>query len=152
MTDVPPAPGSVTELVERDHRVIRGLLERFDVTATDGWGQVYRDLVQYVLRHDAAEEATLFPAVRGSMPRGDGVLDALSGEHESLAARFASMGEMDPTTPEFRSALGLLRDSLDAHLAREDQLVLPMLRALGRESERELVARFEVARAEAAPR
>jgi hypothetical protein len=152
MTDIPPEPGTVLELLVRDHLVIRGLLDRFDITATDEWGGVFRDLSDYLVRHEIAEQEVVYPALSAAFPGSRSAFQACTGEEDATVERLAAMELLSPLTREFRSALGHLRDALDAHIAHEDQLILPMIRSLGLHEDGVLADRYEVARTLAAGR
>jgi hemerythrin-like domain-containing protein len=152
VSDIPPEEGTIIELLARDHVVIRGLIGRFDRAPTDEWGAVFRDLEDYLVRHERAEEQVVYPRLRSTFPKGDPVIDGCLEEQRQADELLAVMERMSPMAPEFRDAIGKLRDALDAHIAREDQVILPMIRSLGAHEDRELASRYEVARAEAAAR
>jgi hemerythrin-like domain-containing protein len=150
MSDVPPEPGTIIEALMRDHDAIKGLLARFDHEPKDEWGLVFRQLADYLRRHEAAEEAVVYPALRSALPKGDPLLDDCVEEQHALDLRLAAMAQMSPMDPDFRDALGHLRDAVGRHLTREDQVVIPMVRSLGLLEDEALATRYEAARAERA--
>lgn len=152
MTDVPPEPGSIIDLIERDHRVIRDLLGRFDVTPSDEWAVLFRDLADYLVRHEVAEEEVVFPRVRRALPSVGSTLDDCEAEERRLEAQLVRMSGMSTLEPEFRDELARLTDDLDAHMARESLVVVPMIRSLGANEDRKLASAYEVARAVAPSR
>jgi hypothetical protein len=149
VSDVFPEPGTVIELIERDHLVLQGMLGRFDVTATHEWGTIFEELVGYALRHEIAEQAVVYPALRENGGTVDKVLDGAIADEAALESRFARMARLDPMGPDFREALGHLRDEIDAHTAREESKILPMLRAQEERDLLELARSYEVARSTA---
>lgn len=152
MTDIPAEEGSIIELVERDHAIVRSLLARFDTTATDEWPVAFRRLVEYLVRHEVAEQEVVYPRIRAALPELAKTIEESLEDEEALERHLVTMARLPVLSPEFRDAVGTLRDELDAHIAREDLVILPMLRSLGRVEDRELVRRYELARITAPPR
>lgn len=146
MTDVPPEKGTIMELLERDHRVLRAMLGRFDTTATDEWTGVFRDLVDHLVRHEVAEQEVVFPRLRRVLPDLAKTLEECVADEERLERHLVSMARLPVLSPEFRDALAKLRDELDAHLAREDLVVLPKLRTIGHLDDEDFARSYEVAR------
>ncbi len=152
MTDIPPEPGSIVELLERDHLVVRGMLGSFDTTATHEWGEVFRQLVEYLVRHEIAEEEVVFPTLREALPDAAATVDECEAEQHDSERLLIEMERTSVTDPSFREMVGRLRDALDAHLAREDLVLVPMLRSLGSYEDAGIASRYEVARTAAPAR
>ncbi|MHB1987210.1 MAG: hemerythrin domain-containing protein [Acidimicrobiales bacterium] len=146
MSDVMPEPGTIIALVERDHVVIRGLLGRFDVSSTEEWGAVFRDLVEYLARHEVAEQEVVYALLADGVPRSRSAVDDCVAEQHETELRLLEMGAMAPTAPQFREALGHLRDELEAHIAHEEQVIIPLMRSARAHEDPELAQRYEVAR------
>lgn len=152
MSDVLPEPGTIIELIERDHKVIRDLLRRFQTTPSDEWAGVFRDFAEYLVRHEVAEEEVVFPCVRRALPSVASTLEDCEAEEHRLEAQLIRMSAMSTITPDFREELGRLTDDLDAHFARENLVVVPMIRSLGAHEDADLGRAYEVARAVAPSR
>ena len=146
MTDVPPEPGSIIDHLERDHLVIRGLLERFEAAATHEWGELFRDLVDFLVRHETAEEEVVFPALEKRAPGSESVVGDCVAEQQKTRLRLVEMERMSPMAPEFRDALGHLRDDLGNHIAHEELVIIPMIRSINSQDDAALASRYEVAR------
>lgn len=146
MSDYRGEPGTVVDLIQRDHRLIKGLLDRFDTAPLHEWGKLFQEFVDYSLRHEIAEAEVVLPAVRTTVPGSEGIVEECLAEQEAMEASLSAMEGLDPTTPEFREELGKVRDDQSRHATHEEQVILPMLRGqeiadLGR-----LGSRYEVAR------
>ena len=152
MTDVPPEPGTVIEFIERDHKIIRGILGRFDMTEEEEWGGLFRELRDYLVRHEIAEEQVVFPRVRTELPSSSGTLDECIAEQHAAEQELIRLSRVPPVGQDFREAIGRLKDDLDAHIARENLVVIPMIRSLGSYEDPEFAQAYEVARAVAPSR
>lgn len=146
MSDVTPEPGSIIELIERDHEVIGGMLDRFAVSGTDEWGRLFMELVEYMVRHEVAEEEVVYKRLRAAMPGSEKVVAECTAEEERAERHLAAMERLSPRAPEFKDALGHLRDEIRAHIAHEEQVVVPLIRSLRAHDDPELARRYEVAR------
>lgn len=152
MSDVPPEPGTIVELLERDHQVLKGLVGRFAVSATHEWGEVFRDLVDYLVRHEVAEEEIVYPALRAAVDGSDEIVEACVKEEQKAELRLIRMEQMSVHSPEFRDEVGDFRNDLLAHIAHEEQVIIPLLRAGNLHEDSVLRDRYEIARTEAPTR
>ncbi len=146
MSDIPPEPGTIIEYLERDHRVVMQAIERFQLSGTDRWAELFHQLVDYLVRHEVAEEEVVFARLREVLASAGEVIDDCSAEQQKLALRLMEMERIPPRTPEFRQLLGHLRVDVFAHIAREEQVVIPFIRSARLHSDPELVRRYELAR------
>ncbi len=128
MSDYRGEPGTIVELIQRDHRLIKGLLNRFDTSPLDEWGKLFQEFVDYGLRHEIAEAEVVFPAVRTTVAGSESIVDDCLAEQRAMEARLAAMEDLDPTSPEFRDQLAVIRDDQSRHATHEEQVILPMLR------------------------
>lgn len=152
MTDIPPEPGTIIEYIERDHLVLRAMVGHFDRTATNEWGPIFLDLVDYLVRHEFAEQEVVFPRVRRALPNVGPTLDDGIAEEHRIEQQLIELSRLEPTSQEFRGVFGRLRDDLDAHLARENLVILPMIRSLGTYEDPDFASSYEVARMSAPSR
>ncbi|MFB8200980.1 nitroreductase/quinone reductase family protein [Kitasatospora purpeofusca] len=82
--------------------------------------------------HHTGEDRGVFPALARSRPELRGVLEQLAEEHRTVARLkdelVALVSGLDSAEPEaFRAALARTADELEAHLAHEEQELLPAL-------------------------
>ncbi len=146
MSDIPPEPGTIIEYLERDHSVIKQLMDRFQLSGTDKWGEVFRQLIEYLVRHEVAEEEVVFAHLLELLPGAAEVVEDTRAEQQRLALRLFEMERLSPHDPEFRDLLGHLRDEVLMHVAREEQVIIPFIRNSGAHDDAELVRRYELAR------
>lgn len=146
MSDVAPESGTIIDYLDRDHRVLKGLVDRFQVSGIDEWGEVFRQLVDYLVRHEVAEEEVVFPALRRALPSSGEVLDDCTVEQQRSFERLIAMEQISPKDPEFRDLVGHLRDDLLMHIAHEEQVLIPLLRNTRLHDDPEIVRSYEVAR------
>jgi hemerythrin superfamily protein len=128
MSDYMGEPGTIVELIQRDHRLIEGLLNRFDTSPLDEWGKLFQEFVDYGLRHEIAEAEVVFPALRTTVAGSENVVEDCLAEQRAMEARLAAMEDLDPTSLEFRDQLAVIRDDQSRHSTHEEQVILPMLR------------------------
>ena len=131
----------IIEVLERDHRRISDLAERLDsVTDDDEVRDLYRQIVDGLLAHEAIEHAVLFPAFR-SMSADDEVvpLDARLGEHEELNSLLAEMRDLDAHDFAFVKRGSALLLEIESHFESEEESVFaPMRERLPKETLLEL--------------
>lgn len=121
--------GHHTELATALDRHVRALLD----AATTGSAQHAQAaratlaawLQDELLPHAFAEEATLYP-VAAAQPGGDLLVTGMLGEHRAIASLVAELG--DAGTPVTAAAAArALQAVFTIHLAKENELVVPML-------------------------
>lgn len=150
MTDVPPEPGTIIEFIERDHNVIRGLVGQFDRTDAKDWGTLYRELADYLTRHEVAEQEVVYPVLLEAVDGGEPIVEACRTAERHIELLLAAMGTLSPLDPDFRDQIGNLRDLLDDHIAHEELIVIPSIRSVRAHDDPDFAKRYEVAR-EGAP-
>jgi hemerythrin superfamily protein len=119
------------ELLERDHRRIDDLAERLDSTAdTDEIRDLYRQIVDGLLAHEAIENEVLFPAFRAMLDdRGERALESRLGEHDELNELLEEMRDLDMSGFAFIKRGSALLLELEGHFAREEETVFAPMRA-----------------------
>jgi hypothetical protein len=146
MSDYRGEPGTIIDLIQRDHRLIKGLLDRFDTSPLDEWAKLFQEFVDYSIRHEVAEAEVVLPTVRATVPGSEGVVDECLAEQAAMEARLSAMEELDPTAPEFRDELSTVRDDQSRHATHEEQVILPMLRGQNIADLSELARSYDAAR------
>jgi hemerythrin-like domain-containing protein len=146
MSDYRGEPGTIIDLIQRDHRLIKKMLDRFDTAPLHDWGKLFQEFVDYALRHEIAEAEVVFPALRTTVPGAGEVVDDCVAEQGLMEARLSAMEDLDPTTPEFREQLSTIRDDQSRHATHEEQVVLPMLRGQEIADLGELARSYDAAR------
>jgi hemerythrin superfamily protein len=127
MTD----PIDVLELLERDHRLINGLVEELD--AADDANEIrhlYLRIVEELSTHEAAEQEVLFPAFHAAfVADGDDTLSNRIGEHEELNSMLAEMRSLAPDGFAFLKRGSALLLELKNHFLVEEETVFTRMRS-----------------------
>lgn len=126
------AESSNTDLVDviiDDHRAVEQIFS--ELQEGSGSPQHRRALVDHVIaelvRHLAAEEQCMYPAVRRRLLGGDEIADNEIAEHAEVEELMASLDGLDPADPDFESLLTALMHSVRHHVAGEESDLLPNL-------------------------
>ena len=146
MSDLLPEPGTILELIERDHRLVSRMLTTFDTTARHDWGAAFSDVARYFVRHELAEQAVVYPLLSEARATSRSLYADCQAEESSCLSQLVEMEPLSPLSEEFASAIVSWRESVDAHLAHENMVVMPRLRDLYDRDLRQCASRYELAR------
>ena len=128
----PPSTADIVSVLTLQHERARALLadlhESVAVVAelTGDMVGPFRDLVQLLVAHEAAEELVVWPALRTALEEGRLAGDCMAEEHE-VKHLLAKLEKMAPGFFEFPHALAEFEAKLLAHAEHEEQSVLPIL-------------------------
>lgn len=135
----------IIDLLETDHRRISDLAERLDsVTDDDEIRDLYRQIVDGLLAHEAIEHEVLFPAFRAMLdadaaPADTATLDERLGEHDELNGLLAEMRDLDSHDFAFVKRGSALLLDIEGHFDMEEESVFaPMRERLSKEERVEL--------------
>ena len=130
-----PTDDDIIEILERDHRRISDLAERLDsVTDDDEIRDLYRQIVEGLLAHEAIENEVLFPAyremLRADAPDADepAPLEERLGEHDELNSLLAEMHDFDPHDFAFVKRGSALLLEVERHFELEETSVFSQMR------------------------
>lgn len=127
MTD----PIDVIDLLERDHRLIDGLVEQLD--AADDSAEIrhlYLRIVEELSSHEAVEHDVVFPAFHAAfIADGDDTLAHRMGEHEELNEMLAEMSDLAPDCMAFIKRGSALLLELKGHFLIEEETVFSRMRS-----------------------
>jgi hypothetical protein len=116
----------VVSLITQDHAAIEQRLSEF-VTASPGThGELFVRLRDQLVRHEYAEQAVVYPELRGLAGGGE-VADARMAEESMAEKELAELEKLKPGTSEFLSGLVALRSLVLIHAQNEEIQVLPLL-------------------------
>lgn len=122
----------IIELLETDHRRISDLAERLDsVTDDEEVRQLYRQIVDGLLAHEAIEHEVLFPAFRAMLDDDAATPDTLDerlGEHDELNGLLAEMRELDAHDFAFVKRGSALLLDIEGHFDVEEESVFAPMR------------------------
>ncbi len=117
------------ELLERDHRRIDDLAERLDATTDDQEiRDLFRQIVDGLVAHEAIENQVLFPAFRAMVATTDHTVDARSDEHDELNDLLDEMLHLDSSGHAFIKRGSALLLELEGHFEREEESVFAPMR------------------------
>lgn len=122
------AEQDIVDRLTDDHNEIRSLFGELDTTPTEQRGDLFRHIVSELARHEAAEEAVVHSATRDDVPGGEQIANAVLEEEDQAERLMAEMEEIDPTSQEFLTRFGHLRDDVLAHAEHEEAEEFPRLR------------------------
>lgn len=140
MTDVVIAPSEAdaqaADAVQQHHAqmsgVLTGLVEGLigAVARPDAAEDARRRLSAWcegeLMPHALAEEATLYPAARSTV-EGRLLVEGMLAEHETIGALVRSLGAGSGDVVRAATTAAALRAVFESHLAKENDLVLPLL-------------------------
>jgi hemerythrin superfamily protein len=118
----------IVALLEQDHAAVQERLLELENADPSNRALLFRELTMELSRHEVAEETVVYPAIRDE-PGGDVIADARRGEESGVEKLMAHIERLDPTSEEFRRALGLLRSAVIDHAVQEETQVFPLLLA-----------------------
>ena len=120
----------VIDLLQRDHRMIEGLIEELE--RTDEPAEVRRvffRIVEELAAHEAAEQEVVFPAFRAKIEAaGDSTIVHRMGEHEELNELLAEMRCLAPNCFGFTKRGSALMLDIKAHFLNEEETVFARMR------------------------
>ena len=144
MLDLPPDP--ITQL-EKDHRTVETLYNRFKSSSGDEKRQALDAIVRELSIHAVVEEQAVYPAMRAALPDGDAKVEHAIEEHQQVKEVLAKVDGEDPDDPEIDAMVRDMMREVTAHVAEEEKDVFPQLKSLsGPELYTEMAEKAEKAR------
>lgn len=143
----------IVETLRQDHRSLVEMLYRFEALGSDDRSEWFDQLRQVLVRHEAAEEQTVYPTVRDDgahQERGvsgkraashDQVLDDRLAEQAEAHDLIARLETIKSGTEEFRRTFLRLRGAVLDHIQQEDRSVIRFI-----EQDRSPEERYEMGR------
>ncbi|MGW1428660.1 hemerythrin domain-containing protein [Streptomyces sp. NPDC002431] len=141
--------GDVLHELAADHRELEAMFWEIELQPVDHprRGELVDRLIAEVVRHTAAEEAHLHPAMREYLPHGQALADKELADHakgERLLGRLEGLSVGDP---DFNDTLARLKFAIAFHVREEEHDLFPKLAAaLPPEERAELGRRVRLAR------
>lgn len=112
----------IISLLRDDHEHIKELFVRAQSAGESG--DTFADLVEFLMRHEVAEEAVIYPAIR-KLPDGEAIADARINEQAIAEEQLDDMERMED--PEFSSQLLILEQDVMNHVLQEEKTVFKLL-------------------------
>ena len=118
----------IVEVLTKDHREVEEMFAQFEVTTdADELRDIRDQVTTELIRHSAAEEQYLYPAVREHVPGGDSLADKEIEDHNKVEAALKSLGKMDTEDPNFVHTFRQMSNEVRAHIKEEEADLFPQL-------------------------
>lgn len=121
--------------LRQDHKSVLGMLEVLDGApegtgaATSGLRTMVTNLVIAESQHEAIEEQYFWPAVRDALDEGDELADKAVEQEQAGKQLLQQLEDSEPGEPEYQEALQRFVKIGRDHIAFEQDVVWPKLRA-----------------------
>jgi hemerythrin superfamily protein len=115
-----PVP-NVIELIEKDHREVEALFEKFEAT---GDRSVATQICEELDHHTAAEEKVVYPAIASDVSGGKKMVDEGVDEHKEarqLVGRIRQTSDHDHLV----ELVAELKQAVEHHVHEEESEILP---------------------------
>ncbi|HEX3796003.1 MAG TPA: hemerythrin domain-containing protein [Acidimicrobiales bacterium] len=116
----------LVSLLTGDHEAVKQRFAEFETALPEFRAELFWKLMDQLIRHEAAEEAIVYPALK-QLPRGDVVARARIAEEAEAEQHLARMEKLEPASHEFLGSLLDLRDAVLAHAESEETEAFPLL-------------------------
>jgi hemerythrin superfamily protein len=124
------APDAIA-LLERDHREVEDLFERFEAAGSDAEkGEIAEQICMALKVHAQIEEELFYPPARDET--GDaGLVDEALVEHMSAKVLIAQIESMEPGQPLYDAKVKVLGEQIRHHVEEEESELFPEVRETG---------------------
>ena len=148
MTTTQESQTDIVQILLEDHREVKQLFERFDADMDlDARDELFRELTTTIVRHEVAEEETVYPALRGTGEQGERESDARIDEQSEAEELLRSMEQLDVMSEKFELAFHRLHGAVLQHAQNEEAEAFPLLRSVTtHEDRRQMGERYEHAK------
>ena len=129
-----------TMVLTRQHNQVRALQEQLEAIPSTRTGGTASDfqrrksivdmITMHLSRHETAEEAHFWPAVRSALPDGNDWADAALAQEQEGKDLLTALGRLDGGTEEFDEHVEKLVLALRKHVAHEEQVFLRLREAM----------------------
>jgi hemerythrin superfamily protein len=143
-----------TELLEKDHETVRGLLSQLEETTARGQKkriELVQKIAQEIRIHAEIEEKIFYPAYKSAAKTSEDakLFFEAHEEHALVDVVLPELEEADPATEVFAAKGKVLKDLIEHHAEEEEDEMFPRARKLlGKERLAELGAQMEELKAE----
>ena len=121
------------ELLERQHREVEAMFERFEKMtdrATVSKKKLADEICNALIMHTAIEEEIFYPATREASEETDDMVDEAVVEHASAKDLIAQIQEMDPGDDLYDAKVKVLSEMIEHHVKEEEEEMFPKAREL----------------------
>jgi hypothetical protein len=123
----------VFEVLKKDHEEVKAMLATLEAGPAGSSVEERKKLTDQVIieesKHEALEEMYFWPAVRALGDEGGRVADKATTQEQEAKHVLAELDKLSPSEPQFEQLLaGFIADARE-HIAFEEALAWPILRA-----------------------
>lgn len=121
------------ELLERQHREVEAMFERFEKMtdrATVSKKKLADEICNALIMHAAIEEEIFYPATREASEETEDMVDEAVVEHASAKDLIAQILEMDPGDDLYDAKVKVLSELIEHHVEEEEEEMFPKAREL----------------------
>jgi hemerythrin superfamily protein len=124
-----PSERDVVDILTTDHNELMDLLGQIKTTTDPNRRRDMADTITAELvRHSAAEEMFVYPAIKEHLPDGEQVVEHDTQEHKQIERTLKDLEGVEATDPKFMELLGRLEELLRDHVSDEENEQFPRLR------------------------
>jgi hemerythrin superfamily protein len=122
------ASHDVVSLLLEDHEQARGALKSFEDADRSQWSDQFPEIADTLARHEAAEEAAVYPILSDEIPGGAALAAPRLEEQSEARGLLGQMKSMTIGSDEFAEAFAKLRSAVLEHASEEESEIFPLLR------------------------
>ena len=130
----------VIAVLRADHRSVERMLSRFESVDAEDRSEWFDQLRNVLVRHEAAEEQAVYPAVVDGTS-GEQVLAGLLAEQAEVHDLIARLETVNSGTDDFESGFVMLRGAVVDHARREERSIFTLIERDKSEEERSEMGR-----------
>jgi len=142
----------ILDLIKKDHNEVKALFKEFetmDPGATIARENLATKITEELVKHDEAEEQTLYRALTERLADSDDRVAVLEGyeEHAMASELIAKLKKTNAGDEDFIAKFKVLHEAVEHHIKEEEGKIHKIARdVLDREERNELGPRFEEAK------
>lgn len=142
----------VVDILTEDHHSVLELIATISATSdTEKQRDTADTVIAEIVRHSAAEEMYVYPAMRDDLPDGDQAVEHDIEEHQELEETLKALEGVEPSDAKFAELVSKVEQQLRHHASDEENNQFPALRRhLSEEQLQDLGRKVEMAK-KAAP-
>ena len=125
----------IIDALRHDHDEVRELFRKVETATGERRGELFRQLLSELVRHEVAEEEILRPVSK--QDAGEAIANARIKEESQAEELLKEMEKLDTSSREFETKLATLRREVERHAEAEETKEFP------RVAEKETTQRLE---------
>ena len=116
---------SVTDMLRKDHKKVKGLFEEFEQAGdTTAKQRIVETVLTELEVHSKLEEALIYPAIRAEIDNDD-LMDEALEEHHVVHGLLVELKKMKPSDERYDAKFRVLAESVRHHIKEEESEIFP---------------------------